>query len=74
MSTTPDLSQAMWEKSSYSQGNGGNCVEWAPVLASSSGIVPVRDSKDPHGPALTFPALAWQAFVGQVKSGSRPTL
>ncbi|WP_274917112.1 DUF397 domain-containing protein [Streptomyces sp. WZ-12] len=59
-----------WFKSSYSS-NGGNCVE---VAANVPGAVPVRDSKDPHGPALAFSALAWQAFVGQVKSGSRPAL
>ncbi|WP_371499942.1 DUF397 domain-containing protein [Kitasatospora sp. NBC_00374] len=26
-------------------------------------VVPVRDSKDPDGPALVFPAEAWQRFV-----------
>ncbi|WP_377270936.1 DUF397 domain-containing protein [Peterkaempfera sp. SMS 1(5)a] len=33
------------------------------------GVVPVRDSKDPHGPALVFPVAAWAAFVAAVKSG-----
>ncbi|GAA2362804.1 hypothetical protein GCM10010246_62490 [Streptomyces cuspidosporus] len=31
------------------------------------GIVPIRDSKRPHGPALVFPAPAWSAFVAEVK-------
>ncbi|MFD8701845.1 Scr1 family TA system antitoxin-like transcriptional regulator [Kitasatospora sp. NPDC059648] len=31
--------------------------------------VPVRDSKDPHGPALIFAADAWSAFVSAVRSG-----
>ncbi|WP_411127360.1 DUF397 domain-containing protein [Streptomyces sp. x-19] len=73
MSTTADLSGVEWVKSSYSSGEGGQCLEWAPSHAST-GLVPVRDSKDPHGPALAFPTLAWQVFVGQVKSGPYPTL
>ncbi|MGP3947244.1 DUF397 domain-containing protein [Streptomyces sp. 7N604] len=68
MSTTPDLSRAEWVKSSYSGNGGGNCVEWAPSFADS-GVVPVRDSKDPHGPALVFPADDWKAFVDGVKGG-----
>jgi Domain of unknown function (DUF397) len=42
---TPDLSGAIWRKSSRSGGNGGACVELANVGA-------VRDSKNPTGPAL----------------------
>ncbi|MFF2117109.1 DUF397 domain-containing protein [Kitasatospora sp. NPDC058184] len=37
------------------------------------GLVPVRDSKDPHGPALVFPAAAWEAFVKAVRTGGLPT-
>ncbi|MFJ8477394.1 DUF397 domain-containing protein [Kitasatospora sp. NPDC094011] len=33
------------------------------------GLVPVRDSKDPHGPALAFPADAWRSFVAAVRTG-----
>ena len=44
-----------WRKSSYSQGNGGDCVEWAPAQIPATGEVPVRDSKDPQGPALPLP-------------------
>ncbi|MFE6776868.1 DUF397 domain-containing protein [Streptomyces sp. NPDC057702] len=57
-----------WIKSSYST-NGGNCVEWAPARAAATGTVPVRDSKDPHGPTLAFDAAAWAAFVTSVKVG-----
>ncbi|MFH8555052.1 DUF397 domain-containing protein [Streptomyces celluloflavus] len=57
-----------WIKSSYS-GSGGSCVEWAPASTSSTGAVPVRDSKDPHGPVLTIAPAAWSAFVGGVKAG-----
>ncbi|GAA3031179.1 hypothetical protein GCM10020229_48290 [Kitasatospora albolonga] len=48
-----------WRKSSHSNG-GGACVE---VVDGLPGIVPVRDSKDPDGPALVFEAPAWQAFT-----------
>ena len=66
--STLDLSRAAWRKSSYSNGDGGDCVEWAPEFAAS-GVVPVRDSKDPEGPALVFGAAAWSSFVGAVASG-----
>ncbi|MFW6691936.1 DUF397 domain-containing protein [Streptomyces sp. MAR4 CNX-425] len=66
MSTTPDLSGAEWVKSSYSGNGGGSCVEWAPACATS-GVVPVRDSKDPNGPALTFAPAAWSSFVAAVR-------
>jgi hypothetical protein len=59
MSSISDVSRARWEKSSYSNGNGGNCVE---VARNLPGVVPVRDSKNP-GPALVVSADAWQAFV-----------
>ncbi|WP_241002523.1 DUF397 domain-containing protein [Streptomyces sp. CB01881] len=36
------------------------------------GLVPVRDSKDPDGPALFFPAASWQAFVAGVRAGELP--
>ncbi|WP_432001788.1 DUF397 domain-containing protein [Streptomyces sioyaensis] len=58
-------------KSSYSEGNGGTCVEWAPAFAAS-GVVPVRDSKAPHGPALAFETAAWSSFVSAVKDGEFP--
>ncbi|MFI1308409.1 DUF397 domain-containing protein [Streptomyces sioyaensis] len=64
-----DLSTAAWRKSSYSNGDGGNCVEVANDLP---GIIPVRDSKDPHGPALIFPAAAWSSFVSAVKDAPLP--
>ncbi len=67
--TTPDLSQAEWVKSSYSGNGGGSCVEWAPAYAPS-GSVPVRDSKDPDGPALVFSADAWASFVTALKADS----
>ncbi|MGK5522833.1 DUF397 domain-containing protein [Micromonospora sp. URMC 107] len=58
-----ELNGARWRKSSRSSGNGGDCVEVADNLP---GVVAVRDSKDPAGPALSFPPAAWRAFVGSV--------
>ena len=60
-STGPDLSTVVWRKSSYSNATGGECVE---VRDDLPGVVPVRDSKVLHGPALLIPATAWAPFVG----------
>ncbi|TDC04137.1 DUF397 domain-containing protein [Nonomuraea longispora] len=65
-----DLSQAAWRKSSYSGGNGGNCVE---VASNLPGLVAVRHSKDPNGPALIFTPAEWKAFLGGVKLGEFDT-
>ncbi len=50
--------QVGWRTSSYSA-NGGNCIQVAPAPDR----VLVRDSKDPHGPALAVPAATWWAFL-----------
>ncbi|MER5639639.1 DUF397 domain-containing protein [Kitasatospora sp. NPDC002227] len=61
-----DLGAANWRRSSFSDSNVGDCVE---VAAGFPGLVPVRDSKDPEGPVLLFPAAAWAAFVTGIKVG-----
>ncbi|MDT9691764.1 DUF397 domain-containing protein [Streptomyces sp. P9(2023)] len=74
-----DLSTTVWFKSSYSAGDGSDCVEVATWRKSSysggdggnclevsddhPGIVPVRDSKNPDGPKLAFRTAAWAAFI-----------
>ncbi|MFH8799403.1 DUF397 domain-containing protein [Streptomyces sp. NPDC017936] len=64
----PDSAQfAGWRKSSYSNSEGGSCVE---VLDSYPSGVPIRDSKNAHGPALVFPTSGWASFVAAVKNGS----
>ncbi|MFD8088454.1 DUF397 domain-containing protein [Kitasatospora sp. NPDC059722] len=65
MIPAPDLTDAAWRKSSYS-GNGGQCVE---VADGYIGVMPVRDSKDPEGPALVFPVEAWQSFLAGIRAG-----
>ncbi|MBL1066631.1 DUF397 domain-containing protein [Streptomyces sp. 7-21] len=58
-----ELNRAIWRKSSYSNADGGACLEVADGFA---GVVPVRDSKRP-GPVLTVSADAWAAFVAHVR-------
>jgi Domain of unknown function (DUF397) len=74
MNATLDLSHAEWVKSSYSSGDGGQCVEFAPGIAATAGVVPVRDSKNPAGPALVFSVDAWDSFTTAVRSGIVPTV
>ncbi|RSS93821.1 DUF397 domain-containing protein [Streptomyces sp. WAC05292] len=64
-----DLSAATWRKSSYSNQDGGQCVEVSDDFAAA---VPVRDSKHPHGPVIVFPANGWAAFVTAVKGDQLP--
>ncbi|MFE7959352.1 DUF397 domain-containing protein [Streptomyces sp. NPDC057413] len=65
----PDASALTgWRKSSYSGGSSGDCLE---VTAAALPSVPVRDSKNPAGPALLFSAPAWSAFVGYVGQAPR---
>lgn len=62
-----ELTRAIWIKSSYSGGNGGNCIE---VAALTGGSRAVRDSKYPLGPAFVVGADSWTAFCAVVKDGN----
>ncbi|MEJ8649775.1 DUF397 domain-containing protein [Streptomyces sp. MS1.AVA.3] len=64
-----DLSTVTWRKSRYSNPDGGQCIEVSDDLPA---LVPVRDSKHPHGPALLFHAAAWSSFATAAKSGTLP--
>ncbi|QZL02484.1 DUF397 domain-containing protein [Streptomyces sp. BHT-5-2] len=67
MKTIPNASTLpVWRKSSYSENGQGGCIE---VSDGYPDGVPVRDSKDPHGPALVFPTSVWSSFVDAVKGG-----
>jgi hypothetical protein len=59
-----ELGKVTWVKSSYSDGNGGNCIEIAPVFPDT---VPIRDSKNPDGPVLLVTRSAWSAFLSGVR-------
>jgi len=61
-----DFSDALWRKSSYSNGQA-NCVQTA-AIGQDSRLVAVRDSKAPGGLALTFPPSAWRRFTTSVKA------
>lgn len=52
-----------WRKSSYSDSNGGSCVE----TASDSGAILVRDTTNRGGGTLGFTADAWKAFTAGLK-------
>ncbi|WP_203997083.1 DUF397 domain-containing protein [Micromonospora lutea] len=58
-----DMAGARWRKSTKSGNNQGDCIEVADDLP---GVVGVRDSKDPNGPALVFTPIAWRAFIARV--------
>ncbi|GAB2774538.1 DUF397 domain-containing protein [Streptomyces chlorus] len=58
--TGRDFDNLTWFKSSYSAGDGGECVE----VAAGSGVLCVRDSKDKAGPMLGLAPEAWAEFVG----------
>ncbi|QWB25417.1 MULTISPECIES: DUF397 domain-containing protein [Streptomyces] len=53
-----------WRKSSYSGNDGGSCVE---VLDDYESGIPVRDSKNPKGPALVFGSDGWSSFITAIK-------
>jgi Domain of unknown function (DUF397) len=51
-----------WRKSRFCQ---TTCVE----VGMSEGLVGIRNSKDPDGPALTFSRAEWKAFISGVHAG-----
>jgi hypothetical protein len=62
--TDPGVSiEATWHTSSYSGGQGGECIQVAPRPRG----VAVRDSKDAPGPVLSFSHEAWLGFVAGLK-------
>ncbi|WP_083927577.1 DUF397 domain-containing protein [Nocardiopsis prasina] len=52
-----------WKKSSYSNGQGGNCVE---ARATEQGAA-VRDTQNRHLGHLDASAREWEAFVAAVR-------
>jgi Domain of unknown function (DUF397) len=57
-----------WRKSTYSDGNGGSCVE----TASGDGVVLVRDTTDRDGGVLTISRSAWNAFTDSLRQSALP--
>lgn len=60
-----ELTGVTWQKSSYSNPNG-NCVELAQL---PDGGIAMRNSRDPHGPALIYTAAEVSAFIAGSKNG-----
>ncbi|MCW5253416.1 DUF397 domain-containing protein [Streptomyces sp. SHP 1-2] len=59
-----DSPATVWFRSSYSDTEGGQCLEIARARS-----VRVRDSKAPTGPVLTVSRSAWAEFLGGVVPG-----
>lgn len=55
-----------WRKSTFSNDNGGGCVEFAQL---PDGGVAIRDTKDRTRPALHYTAAEWTAFLAGVRAG-----
>ncbi|MFD4258777.1 DUF397 domain-containing protein [Streptomyces sp. NPDC058534] len=64
MTSTSDLHTVTWRKSSYSNGDGGACVE---VATGCLGTVPIRDSKIAASPVVVVSNDGWSAFLDAVK-------
>lgn len=56
-----------WRKSSYSGGNGGECVE----LTASLDHVLMRDSKNPDGPVLSFQRASVHGLFARIRKDTR---
>jgi Domain of unknown function (DUF397) len=52
-----------WRKSTYSDANGGSCVE----TASSAGVIMVRDTTDRDGVTLSLPVHAWERLMASLR-------
>lgn len=52
-----------WRKSSYSNANGGSCVE----TASGDGVILIRDTTNRDGFTLSVPAAAWASFAASLR-------
>lgn len=65
MDADESLSRAVWRKSTFSNGSGGNCVD---VALNLPGVVAVRDSKNPHGPVLVVSGDEWASFITRLRA------
>ncbi len=58
-----------WRKSTYSDSNGGQCVE----TARGNGVILVRDTTNRDAGTLDFTAAAWREFTVSLKENARRT-
>ncbi|WP_210571101.1 DUF397 domain-containing protein [Streptomyces sp. GESEQ-4] len=67
LTSSTQLHGVQWLRSSYSTG-ANNCVETArPLSGPGAGLLAVRDSKDPAGPALLFSPESWAGFTAALR-------
>ncbi|MFF4548751.1 DUF397 domain-containing protein [Streptomyces sp. NPDC001435] len=65
--SSTDLHDVRWLRSSYSTG-ANNCVETArPRSGPLTGLLAVRDSKAPAGPALLLSPESWAGFLAALR-------
>jgi hypothetical protein len=69
VSIAVDLAAAVWTRSSYSDANGGECVEFSREFIGTHEVIPIRDSKAPQGATLIVPITGWSTFVSAVRRG-----
>ncbi len=63
--TTHVRDTGTWRKSSYSNADGGHCLE---VAVHASTTVPIRDSKDLTRGELAIPARSWATLTTTLKA------
>jgi hypothetical protein len=64
MSNESPTATLQWRKATASESNG--CVELAPL---PNGGVALRDSKNEHGPVLSFTRHEWVSFLDGMANG-----
>jgi hypothetical protein len=62
------LPPVAWHISTFSDANGGSCVEAGPLL-DGSGRVAVRHSKAPDAAVIVYTRAEWKAFLAGAKAG-----
>ncbi|MGW7274292.1 DUF397 domain-containing protein [Streptomyces sp. NPDC054864] len=72
LEVTDPAAYAAWRKSSYSCGTSGDCLEVNDAACQAHAHIPVRDSKNPQGPAIVFGAAAWTAFITSTRTTTSP--
>lgn len=70
LEVTSPTAYATWRKSTYSSGSQEACLEVNDAACHAH--VPVRDSKNPQGPAIVFGAHAWTAFITSTRTTPSP--
>ncbi|MFJ1552523.1 DUF397 domain-containing protein [Streptomyces mirabilis] len=61
------ITELAWFKSSYSGGDGDDCVE----IATRPSTIHVRDSKNTDGPHLTLSPTTWADFLDYASTTPR---